>query len=325
MAKIRFIKLTSNFTHLERLINFMKRAKQKFDELIEKAKSGKEVTFGQMEKLYAEAFIERFVKDLDKNRKNLGDVIKKIKMIQVAEENEMEVEEVDPDQVDVGEEEKVLFEMEIIRSVVGVLGTSPPISMLHRYIGYAMREGRQQWLNDMVSLLPTDMKGYAISLVASGRFYDYFDLEHNYGIKFDIDEKDVQRAYRKIVDECGLMEASRRIKSVSQHFGIKPDEGIEAYMEETAKNRYDENERSISDELKKCVETGSLTNDVISEAEVIYGDVSDIHEYFTHLEPSTILNKICELYSKNLSSIINGCIVGLCRGGEMPVLQEAIA
>ena len=42
----------------------MKKAKEKFDSLVQKARRGEQVSFGEMERVFASGFLDRFLKRL---------------------------------------------------------------------------------------------------------------------------------------------------------------------------------------------------------------------------------------------------------------------
>ncbi len=126
----------------------MKKAKDKFDNLVERIKSGETVSFGQMEEVFAQGFLSKFLKRLsseqEKSRAN------KFYREHLVDEDEERYE--DEEQPELTSDQQIHYELEVARSVMGTLGVRPNTEDLSQYIEHAIRLSDWTLLGKVLSL-----------------------------------------------------------------------------------------------------------------------------------------------------------------------------
>lgn len=125
----------------------MKKAKAQFDGLVEKIRSGENISFGKMEKVFADAFLKKFLERLssESERKKSDELYSK----HFADEtgDYYDEEESMPD------EKKMHYELDVLRKAVGVLGVRPSASDVNQYIRFAIKNREWDTLEGILGLV----------------------------------------------------------------------------------------------------------------------------------------------------------------------------
>jgi len=101
----------------------MKDAKEQYDGLVKKLQEGQKVPFGQMEQVFAETFLKRFLEDLAAGKNT----------VQVPRNEEDEEPEIDEEQIN-------YLKLEQARALISTLGVRPSIEDMMPYVNCALSE-----------------------------------------------------------------------------------------------------------------------------------------------------------------------------------------
>ena len=117
----------------------MKDAKEQYDGLVKKLQEGSKVPFGQMEQVFAEAFLKRFLQDLSAGKNT----------VQVPRNEEDEDSEEEPE---VNEEQINYLKLEQARALISTLGVRPSIEDMMPYVTGALSEHDWQKLAKVLGM-----------------------------------------------------------------------------------------------------------------------------------------------------------------------------
>jgi len=125
----------------------MKKAKEKFDSLVKSIKEGETVNFGQMEEVFAQAFLSKFLERSfsDSEQKKANQFYQK----HLAGDAE---DYYDDELPELSSEQQVYYALEMTRSVISALGVRPTIEDLSGYIYEAKWRSNWKLLEDILSL-----------------------------------------------------------------------------------------------------------------------------------------------------------------------------
>ncbi len=126
----------------------MKKSVQQYKTLVERIQSGEEVTFGQMEKVFAPAFLENFLRRILGGQER--DKLKALNRNAIAEA--YRGEDIDPDQLESSNRQLVAQEIELVRMVSGALGVRPTLNDLSNYLQESIRSRNWELMNKILSL-----------------------------------------------------------------------------------------------------------------------------------------------------------------------------
>lgn len=125
----------------------MKKAKAQFDGLVEKIRSGENVSFGKMETIFADAFLKKFLERIssESERKKSDELYSK----HIADETGEYYDEEEP----MPDEKKMHYELDILRKAVAVLGVRPSASDVNPYIKFAIKNREWDMLEGIFGLV----------------------------------------------------------------------------------------------------------------------------------------------------------------------------
>jgi|GEM_PF-5952524 len=216
----------------------MKQSKEEFDGLVARIRAGENFTFGQAEKLFAEAFLKRFLKQAPEIAQGYR------RAMESAREDEDSDEDVERSLLSLPDIH--VLELELLRSITGTLGVRPSIGELSNYVERAL--GKLNWdlLEAVLSvskegkLEPGRIEQAALEVLTS-TYYD-FDrdkdfvktMEERFGT-FKFTQEVVDSAYQKVIGDHKFS----LIDVISKETSVPPsDEVIQSGYEqllETAK------------------------------------------------------------------------------------------
>lgn len=201
----------------------MKKAKSKFEDLVSRIKSGEEVSFGKMEKVYAEAFLESF---LEKSKKQRERAIANLRR----QQREFQDEDYDEE----GEVEDSFSneaidrqELDYLRTVVETLGVKPSIDKIHQYTERAIQKGNWNLLGDVLSISQEGNLGsgtletLAVNELSAGRTQSYKELKKQFPeIKVNSDK--ANQIYTQLLSVGNL----GRLKEIREEINIPVPEEV---------------------------------------------------------------------------------------------------
>lgn len=125
----------------------MKKAKEEFDGLVQIIREGRNVTFGQMEQLFAQAFLSRFLSRLssDQERSRANSFYQR----NLVEDPE---EYYDDELPRLSDDQQIQSELEQTSSIMRTLGVRPTTEDLSHYIEHALRGNDWELLDTVLSL-----------------------------------------------------------------------------------------------------------------------------------------------------------------------------
>ena len=126
----------------------MKKQVQQYKTLAEKLQAGEEVSFGQMEKVFAPAFLENFLKRILGGQER--EKLRALNRNAIAEA--YQGEDIDPDQLEPSNRQIVAQEVELVRMVSGALGVRPTLNDLSNYLQESIRSRNWELMNKILSL-----------------------------------------------------------------------------------------------------------------------------------------------------------------------------
>src|SRR3989338_4461748 len=127
----------------------MKKSKERFDGLVERIKKGESVSFGQMEYVFAQAFLSRFLKRLSSEQeRSKANEFYREHFVDDQEAYEDEYGE----QPELSSGQQIQYELGVARSVIGTLGVRPGKEDLSHYIEHALRGSDWALLDKVLSL-----------------------------------------------------------------------------------------------------------------------------------------------------------------------------
>ena len=139
----------------------MKQAKQQFDDLVARLKSGDDISFGQMERVYAEAFLQSFLERTEKQKKRALSSLRR-------QQREFNDDYGDDESEDSFSTEAIdRQELDYVRTIVETLGVKPTVDQLSRYTTRAIRRNygyEEKWR----FILPTFFRGTMVFHSRSG-------------------------------------------------------------------------------------------------------------------------------------------------------------
>lgn len=250
----------------------MKKAKAQFDGLVEKIRSREDISFGQMEKVFAEAFLKKFLERIssESERKKSDELYSK----HIADETGEYYDEAEP----MPDEKKMHYELDVLRKAVGVLGVRPSASDVNQYIKFAIKNREWDMLESIFGLVKDASKKefigdeeiakIALENIVYGEGENYSKIKELFGeiqitdavlrpmynilvtakdfeglqkVKETIGKnipKDIcQKAYESFFDRKDM----RSFFALHSLFRIKPDltEKIENYLKQLSYDEYD--------------------------------------------------------------------------------------
>ena len=157
----------------------MKKSKERFDGLVERIRKGESVSFGQMEDVFAQAFLSRFLKRLSSEQE-------RSKANEFYRENFVDDQEAYEDeygeQPELSSGQQIHYELEIARSVMRTLGVRPTTEDLSPYIEHAVSWRDWKLLDKVLSLTQEGSMGkgvvekVALEDLVRGRDTSYAEL-----------------------------------------------------------------------------------------------------------------------------------------------------
>ena len=201
----------------------MKKSKERFDGLVERIRKGESVSFGQMEDVFAQAFLSRFLKRLSSEQeRSKANEFYREHLIDDPEAYEDEYGE----QPELSSGQQIHYELEIARSVMGTLGVRPTTEDLSPYIEHAV-SGRDWKLLDMVLSLTQEgsigkvvVERVALEDLVRGRETSYTELREHFG-DWQFSEAVVRPLYELAAKERNF-EGIERVRNET-HFPV-PEE-----------------------------------------------------------------------------------------------------
>lgn len=163
----------------------MKKAKEIFDDLAERIKKGEKVSFGQMENVFAQAFLSRFLQRLssEQERQRANKFYQEHLVDQEALEEYYQQEEPD----NMSSDQQIHYELEVARSIMGTLGVRPSTADLSYYIENAVRSRDWKLLDKVLSLTQEGGMGkgviekVALEDLVRGRETSFTELKEHFG------------------------------------------------------------------------------------------------------------------------------------------------
>jgi len=216
----------------------MSEAVRKYDDLVAKIQSGDKVNYGEMEKVFAPAFLEIFMKrSLGKERERL----KELKRQALIEQGE-DIEEIDESEFEPSSDQIIRYELELLRTVSGTLGVRPSIKDLSNYVQYGIRNSNWKLVSNVLSLSQEGrleggtLEKLALDTLALGLECSYRKLKEQFP-DIEINPKEVEKVYEVI-----LMEGDpKKLEFVKNETGIAVPEELCQTTYETKLLQWDEN------------------------------------------------------------------------------------
>ncbi len=217
----------------------MREAKEKFDGLIERIKSGNPVKFGEAERVFAEAFLSHFLKNLERNRQRVIDAIKK----QARERDDAYYDEGEErEEYDVSNEDIARHEIEGIRTVASALGVRPKISQLNKYTSSAIKLGDWNLLKDILGLSEEGklergaLEEVAVSQLTYGTRRSYKELKEQFPdlelSQQKLSDEESKLIYKEIVEQLYMLDRDlRNSQGLDNISNIVSRRGLKAIIE----------------------------------------------------------------------------------------------
>lgn len=186
----------------------MKRAKEQYDDLVARIRSGKDAVFGEMEQVFAQAFLERYLKRQSAERKKATHL------------DEYEKEE-RPTLPRLNERQKLKLDLDATRAVVGTLGIRPPLTLLSDYTTQAFEEQDWNLLDDTIAL---SQEGCLAPAALEQVALDYLKNE-DYGAAHAVEEllgpitftpDSVNAVYENLLPDRSNIDNALRISKITQ-------------------------------------------------------------------------------------------------------------
>ncbi len=184
----------------------MKQAKDKFDGLVQRIQEGDTVNFGQMEEVFAQAFLSRFLKDIssESNQKKTNQFFQE----HLAGNPENHYDEYGK-LPELSSDQQMHYELELTRSVISTLGVRPTTDDLSNYIERAVQMNDWKLLDNVLSLTQEGtlregtLEEIAIQKLERGNIDSYRNLKENFP-DIRIDSPLVNPIYEKMIFEGNL-------------------------------------------------------------------------------------------------------------------------
>ncbi len=195
----------------------MKEAKQKFDSLVERIRSGDSVNFGEMEGVFAEAFLFHYLENSEKHEKRVREVMRR----QAKEFRGDYEEDQEEDDEDIKEELVLRQEIEGIRTLASALGVRPKLSQLSKYTSTAIETSDWNLLKNVLGLSEEGRLGkgaleeIAVNELARGFEHSYKQLREQFP-ELELTSENLRGVYSQIL----LEHNPRRLDAVKQETGV---------------------------------------------------------------------------------------------------------
>jgi hypothetical protein len=208
----------------------MKKTKERFDTLIQRIQKGEKVKFGEMETLFAQAFLSRFLQRLEAQSRKQTPEQKHEGEEGVEPDEEREYDEdYDNQDYDNDEEEydengrrirkiprdaQIRQELEMTRSVMGTLGVRPTTQDLSHYIEFSIQQRDWTMLSDVLGLTAEGSMGegviekIALEDLVRGRDKSYKELKEHFG-ELRFTQEAVDQEYARIVQRRDFQAITR--------------------------------------------------------------------------------------------------------------------
>ena len=261
----------------------MKQTKIKYDNLVDRLKSGDSVSFGQIEEFFAKGFLSKFLGRVEENSKQ-----EKFEKLYKENLSEDEFE-------DYPELPKEMFSeqyLETIRMVSGALGVRPNVENMSSFINQALRKKDWKILDKVLSLTEEGkLKSGTIekialeTLVIEKDDYSYKELKKHFG-ELNFTSELVEPVYNQNLSERNL----KTLERVKKETKIPIPEKIcqisyETYLSEgdpksiTNLKRISgitpKKTKKIRKNFKRLVEGGHLSPEEINESDELFDIYSD--------------------------------------------------
>ena len=181
----------------------MKEAKQKFDSLMERIRDGEQINFGQMERVYAQAFLGKFLERLitEPSRRKMdqmyGNLLEHDNLADAYYDEQGE-------EVHLSDSQTNQYSLELISMMSGVLGIRATTQQLSPFIESALRHRDWELLEKTLALSEEGkmskgvIEKIALEQLVNDRTDSYDELRQRFGeIQFNPEE--VREAYKLLI------------------------------------------------------------------------------------------------------------------------------
>jgi len=263
----------------------MKEAKQKFDSLMERIRDGEQINFGQMERVYAQAFLGKFLERLitEPSRRKMdqmyGNLLEHDNLADAYYDEQGE-------EVHLSDSQTNQYSLELISMMSGVLGIRATTQQLSPFIESALRHRDWELLEKTLALSEEGkmskgvIEKIALEQLVNDRTDSYDELRQRFGeIQFNPEE--VREAYKLLIGKHNF-ESVKRIKKetsidVPQDYVQDLAEGVLAPANATFTKW--QKERRTFDVLKsavECTEKKPAISDNIRKGIYVYFNRAEI-------------------------------------------------
>ncbi|MBS3093990.1 hypothetical protein J4456_05425 [Candidatus Pacearchaeota archaeon] len=181
----------------------MKEAKQNFDDLVARIENGKKVSFGEMEQVYARAFLERFLEKISTDTSN--EKIQQFYRSNIVDPDEAEdYREREGEEMSLSLHQLTAYSLELVSTMSGVLGIRATAQQLSPFIEKALRERNWELLEKVLALseegrMGTDViEKVALEQLVNNRKEFYPELKQRFG-NFQFNQDKINDVYHNAV------------------------------------------------------------------------------------------------------------------------------
>ncbi len=249
----------------------MKEAKKKFENLAERIKSGEDVSFGQIERVYAEGFLQSFLERSTKQRERAVTNLRR-QQREFQDDYEEDIED------SFSNEAIDRQELDYLRNVVETLGVKPSINQLHQYTERAIKRGDWEILGDVLSISQEGnlgaetLESLAVKELEAGRTDSYRHLKKQFP-EIEVSPDKANLIYSNLLSVGDL----RKLREVREEINIPVSEEVCQISYENLLNKKNKSSIRAMCELREASGvTPKATHSIIESFRSLYSPESDL-------------------------------------------------